>query len=136
MWLQLFKTILNLFCGGPQQASTSAGAHGQYHTNDQWASQQQHVPPNSYSPGQQWQNDSPAHAPAHSKIHNREQYAALRAQANEQGDLMAKAFKESHEAYARGNGAEAKDLSNQGKEYQRKMQELNKQACDFIFAGQ
>lgn len=136
MWLQLFKSILNLFCGGTQQASTSTGAHGQHHTNDQWSSQQQHRPPDNYPPGPQWQNTTSAHSPAHSQIHSREQYVAIRAQANEQGDLMAKAFRESHESYARGNGAEAKELSNQGKEHQRKMQELNKFASDFIFAGQ
>lgn len=136
MWLQLFKSILNLFCGGSQQAPTSTGAHGQHSTNDQWTPQQQHRPSDNYPPGQQWQNTPPAHIPAHLQIHSHEQYAALRAQANEQGDLMAKAFKESHESYASGNGAGAKDFSNQGKEHQRKMQELNKLASDYIFAGQ
>lgn len=135
MWLQLFKSILNLFCGGSQQVPTSTGAHGQHHTNDQWPSQQQHRP-DGHAPASQWQNSSPVHIPSHSQIHSREQYVALRAQANEQGDLMAKAFKESHESYARGNGAEAKDFSNQGKEHQRKMQELNRLASDFIFTGQ
>jgi len=47
---------------------------------------------------------------------------------------MAKSFQESHEAYARGDGAAAKELSNKGKEHQRKMEQLNKQASDWIFA--
>lgn len=46
---------------------------------------------------------------------------------------MARAFQESHEAYARGDGAGAKELSNQGKDHQRKMEQLNKQASDWIF---
>jgi len=47
--------------------------------------------------------------------------------------MMAQCFHQSHEAYARRDGALAKDLSNQGKEHQRKMEELNKQASDLIF---
>jgi len=46
---------------------------------------------------------------------------------------MAECFQQSHEAYARRDGALAKDLSNKGKENQRKMEELNKQASDWIF---
>lgn len=67
--------------------------------------------------------------------HENEHYLSLRARANEHGDMMAQCFQQSHEAYTRRNGALAKDLSNQGKEYQRKMEELNKQASDWIFIG-
>ena len=49
--------------------------------------------------------------------------------------MMAQCFHQSHEAYARRDGALAKDLSNQGKEHQRKMVEFNKQASDWIFIG-
>lgn len=66
--------------------------------------------------------------------HN-EHYTSLRAQANAEGDRMAKSFEQSHEAYARGDGARAKELSNQGKEHQRQMNDLNKQASDWIFIG-
>lgn len=48
---------------------------------------------------------------------------------------MAQCFQESHDAYARGDGAGAKDLSNQGKDHQRKMEQLNKQASDWIYLG-
>lgn len=48
---------------------------------------------------------------------------------------MAKCFQESHEAYARGDGALAKELSNQGKEHQKQMERLNQSASDFIFIG-
>ncbi|KAJ7783047.1 hypothetical protein B0H16DRAFT_1495155 [Mycena metata] len=46
---------------------------------------------------------------------------------------MAKCFAESHEAYGRGDGAGAKQLSNEGHEHQRKMNSLNKEASDWIF---
>lgn len=42
----------------------------------------------------------------------------MRADANAEGDKMAKCFAESHEAYSRGDGAGAKQLSNEGKEHQ------------------
>ncbi|KAF8993688.1 hypothetical protein BDQ17DRAFT_1367988 [Cyathus striatus] len=46
---------------------------------------------------------------------------------------MAKCFQESHQAYSRGDGALAKELSNKGKDYQKRMEQLNKQASDWIF---
>ncbi|KAJ6499391.1 hypothetical protein C8R45DRAFT_982265 [Mycena sanguinolenta] len=60
-------------------------------------------------------------------------YMRLRADANVEGDSMARCFAESHEAYARGDGAGAKQLSNEGKEHQAKMNALNKEASDWIF---
>jgi hypothetical protein len=61
---------------------------------------------------------------------------SLRARANEEGDKMAKCFEDSHEAYARKDGALAKELSNQGKEHKRKMEELNAQASAWIFKSE
>ena len=49
---------------------------------------------------------------------------------------MARAFEESHAAYARGDGAGAKDLSNQGKSHQREMERLNAEASAWIFRGE
>ncbi|PPQ70695.1 hypothetical protein CVT24_000177 [Panaeolus cyanescens] len=46
---------------------------------------------------------------------------------------MAQCFQKSHEAYSRKDGALAKELSNQGKEHQRQMEQLNHQASDWIF---
>ncbi|THH17336.1 hypothetical protein EW146_g3454 [Bondarzewia mesenterica] len=60
-------------------------------------------------------------------------YTGLRARANEAGDAMAQAFKESHQAYADGSGARAKELSNLGKEKQKENQRLNKEAGEWIF---
>lgn len=40
---------------------------------------------------------------------------------------------QSHQAYERGDGAEAKEQSNEGKRHASKMADYNKQASDFIF---
>ena len=48
---------------------------------------------------------------------------------------MAKCFSQSHEAYNNGDHAAAKEFSNLGKEHQRKMEELNKEASDWIYRG-
>jgi DNA-nicking Smr family endonuclease len=46
---------------------------------------------------------------------------------------MSRCFQESHEAYARGDGATAKSLSNQGKIHQQNMEHLNQQASQQVF---
>ncbi|KAH0827914.1 DUF1771-domain-containing protein [Lanmaoa asiatica] len=67
--------------------------------------------------------------------HDRPQhdYMALRAKANEHGDLMAQCFQESHEAYGRGDGARAKECSEKGKQHKRTMESLNAKASAGIF---
>jgi hypothetical protein len=49
---------------------------------------------------------------------------------------MAKSFSQSHDAYNRGDHAAAKGFSNAGKAHQRKMEQVNKEASDWIFRGQ
>ncbi|KAK0502598.1 hypothetical protein EDD18DRAFT_1141584 [Armillaria luteobubalina] len=46
---------------------------------------------------------------------------------------MARCFSESHEAFDRGDHAAAKDLSNQGKNHKQKMEQLNKEASNWIY---
>ena len=48
---------------------------------------------------------------------------------------MAQCFEESHTAYAAGDGARAKELSNQGKAHKAEMERLNAQASEWIFAS-
>ena len=48
---------------------------------------------------------------------------------------MAKAFEESHQAYASGDGALAKELSNKGKQHKAEMERLNRAASEWIFVG-
>jgi dsDNA-specific endonuclease/ATPase MutS2 len=61
---------------------------------------------------------------------------ALRAKANQEGDAMARCFDQSHAAYEAGDGARAKQLSEEGKAHQREMERLNTQASEWIFVGQ
>ena len=49
---------------------------------------------------------------------------------------MAKAFEESHQAYAGGDGARAKELSNAGKKHQAEMERLNREASEWIYVGE
>ena len=48
---------------------------------------------------------------------------------------MSRCFDESHRAYEAGDGARAKELSNEGHAHQREMNNLNAQASDWIFQG-
>lgn len=123
MWTDIFKFIVNLFC-----APTETQPQGHQAPYQQSPSQGQQYPPLD-----QWQHRPQKHQGADQINHENEHYLSLRARANEHGDMMAQCFQQSHEAYARRDGALAKDLSNQGKEHQRKMEELNKQASDWIF---
>jgi hypothetical protein len=49
---------------------------------------------------------------------------------------MARAFEESHAAYARKDGAGAKELSKEGKAHQKEMERLNAEASAWIFRGE
>ena len=46
---------------------------------------------------------------------------------------MAKSFSQSHDAYNRGDHAGAKQFSTQGKQHQKRMDELNKEASEWIY---
>ncbi|KAL1836370.1 hypothetical protein VTJ49DRAFT_5234 [Mycothermus thermophilus] len=61
------------------------------------------------------------------------EYDRLRNLARAEGDKMASCFERSREAYQRGDGALAKQLSDEGKRHKKKQEEYNKQASDFIF---
>ena len=46
---------------------------------------------------------------------------------------MARAFEQSHAAYARKDGAGAKELSNEGRAHQREIERSNAEASAWIF---
>ncbi|KAF9478631.1 Smr-domain-containing protein [Pholiota conissans] len=125
MFVELLKGLFNLFCGvaspPPEKPSVQQSQYPPP-SQPQWQPAPHHhpAPPHSPHPHTPYQD-------ANQVNQSNEHYVSLRAQANEHGDQMAKAFRESHEAYARGDGALAKQLSNEGKEHQRKMEQLNKQ---------
>ncbi|ETN43668.1 uncharacterized protein HMPREF1541_02827 [Cyphellophora europaea CBS 101466] len=62
-----------------------------------------------------------------------QEYDRLRDLARQEARKRGDCFERSKEAYNRGDGAAAKQLSNQGKAHGEKMAQYNKQASDFIF---
>ncbi|KZT72165.1 cytoplasmic protein [Daedalea quercina L-15889] len=81
-----------------------------------------HVSPGPHKQNLNYENQQDSH------------YQDLRARASEEGSKMAQCFEESHTAYASGNGARAKELSNEGKAHKAEMERLNAQASEWIFA--
>ncbi|KKK24524.1 hypothetical protein P175DRAFT_0454540 [Aspergillus ochraceoroseus IBT 24754] len=61
------------------------------------------------------------------------EYDRLRDLARQEAAKRNSCFQRSKEAYSSGDGAQAKELSEQGKAHGRKMDEYNKQASEFIF---
>ncbi|KAF7172521.1 hypothetical protein CNMCM5623_004721 [Aspergillus felis] len=61
------------------------------------------------------------------------EYDRLRDLARQEAAKRNSCFQRSQEAYSNGDGARAKELSEQGKAHGRKMDEYNKQASEFIF---
>lgn len=62
-------------------------------------------------------------------------YQGLRTRAKDEGSKMAQCYEESHTAYASGDRARAKELSNEGKAHKAEMERLNAQASEWIFAS-
>lgn len=115
-----------------QQPQYGGGGQGQ----NLW----DHPPPQ----GQYGHPNAPANIPAGVKPHHgryndneinskNERYMQLRNQARSEGDKMAKCFDDSHKAYSNGDGGRAKQLSNEGHEHKRKMEQLNGEAADWIY---
>lgn len=63
------------------------------------------------------------------------QYKDLRNRARSEGDKMAHCFRASKTAYQRGDGAQAKQLSDEGHFHQHQMEQLNAQAVQWIYAA-
>lgn len=55
--------------------------------------------------------------------------------ASREAKLRGECFEQSKEAYNNGDGAEAKRLSEKGKEHGRKMEEYNDKASKFVFVA-
>ncbi|OCH84467.1 DUF1771-domain-containing protein [Obba rivulosa] len=76
----------------------------------------------------------PPHGPNDNEVnHQNEHYQLLRTRASDAYEQMGKCFEESHAAYAAHDGARAKELSEQGKEYRAEMERLNAEAAEWIF---
>ncbi|KAI0598547.1 Smr domain protein [Biscogniauxia sp. FL1348] len=61
------------------------------------------------------------------------EYDRLRDLARAEAAKRNSCFDRAHQAYERGDGAEAKELSNEGKRHAAQMDEYNKQASEYIF---
>ncbi|KAK8111539.1 uncharacterized protein PG998_007996 [Apiospora kogelbergensis] len=61
------------------------------------------------------------------------EYDRLRDLAREEAQKRGQCFDRAHQAYERGDGAEAKQLSNEGKRHAAQMESYNKQASEYIF---
>ncbi|KIY74313.1 DUF1771-domain-containing protein [Cylindrobasidium torrendii FP15055 ss-10] len=142
---KLFGGLLNCVFGSsgtPQSQEGQQHQHQQPHKQEYrppQQQQQQHRPP-SGKPPQQHQQQQHHTPPPKREDDNQvnqqdEHYRRLRDEANQEGDAMARCFEESKQAYTSGNGARAKELSNEGKAHQRRMQELNKKASDWIYTA-
>ncbi|CAE6407147.1 unnamed protein product, partial [Rhizoctonia solani] len=86
-------------------------------------------PPSHQKPSKPYHARIDDNAQAHANPH----YQDLRSRAREEGDAMSRAFDASQDAYQSGDGAKAKELSNEGKRHKAEMERLNKEASDWIF---
>lgn len=60
-------------------------------------------------------------------------YMDMRDRARKEGEMMGACFDKSKAAYARGDGAAASSLSNEGKQHQRRKAEIDAEARDWIY---
>ncbi|KAF1797381.1 hypothetical protein V8B55DRAFT_1516580 [Mucor lusitanicus] len=102
--------------------------------------QQQHNGSNNNNHYNQDSNDYNHHSGGGSSYHpsadndDDEEYAQLRAQAHEEAQKRNDCYARSQEAYKNGDGAEAKELSNQGHHHDNLMKQYNQRAADHIFS--
>ncbi|KAF8919967.1 hypothetical protein CPB85DRAFT_1276204 [Mucidula mucida] len=147
---KLVSGLFSLLCGSSQAPEQEKPSHQQQqapqheqvahkpHEQQQHAAQHAHYPPahTASSPRPHHQSHSPGphkFEDDNQRNQQNEYYRNLRSQAKEEGDAMARCFQQSREVYSQGDGARAKELSNEGKAHQQKMEELNKKASDWIY---
>ncbi|KZP19838.1 DUF1771-domain-containing protein [Athelia psychrophila] len=146
----ILKSFFQLFSGASDEQHPQQQRHDQQQPHARPARQQRprysqdEYPPPSNQQQQPARRRSQQQAPPKSRYQGgqdqnqtnqqNERYMGLRAQAIQEGDAMAKCYEQSQEAYARADGAGAKQFSNEGRACKSKMESLNKQASDWIFA--
>ncbi|KAF4599559.1 hypothetical protein EYR40_006653 [Pleurotus pulmonarius] len=149
----VLKSVFNFFCAPsterpPDQHQQQHYQQQQQHQPNKWQQPVSHPakpPPHHAQPPVQHayppaptSPKPPASRPQKHEDQNQinqqnDFYLSLRAQANEEGDRMARCFEESQQAYTSGSKARAKELSNEGKNHKAVMEELNRQASEWIF---
>lgn len=141
---QIIFGLLKIFCGDQNQKPHGGQQHGGQHHGGQYNGHQQGgwnqggYPQQQQYPPQGWnQNQQPQHGGwTGGSVGSEHDYTQLRNQARHEGDLAHKCFADSQAAYKSGNGARAKELSNQGKAHQAKQDQLDEQAAAWIFQGE
>ncbi|UZJ52453.1 hypothetical protein CBS101457_001773 [Exobasidium rhododendri] len=120
----------------PQQQQYYGGQQNQGNY-DHPPPQGQYGRPTTTSPAQMPSGVKPNHGRYNDNEVNQknEHYKQLRAQAHSEGDRMAKCFDGSHKAYSSGDSGRAKQLSNEGHEHKRKMEQANQEAADWIYVA-
>ncbi|KAI7853776.1 hypothetical protein BDC45DRAFT_510074 [Circinella umbellata] len=111
--LKLFKVLKKL-----QNELDNNKNNDNYHHNQQ----------QSYGGG----NTSSSHQ-YHPHEEDSEDYSQLRELAHQEAEKRNYCYQKSQEAYSNGDGAQAKQLSNQGHHHDDRMKKYNKQAADLIF---
>ncbi|KAI8064417.1 hypothetical protein BC940DRAFT_277189 [Gongronella butleri] len=125
--------------GGPSQQQQ---VHYQQQQGQQQQSHYQQPQPQHLQPPQQTQNHqqqpgltpSPGHD--YHKVqqeHDDPEYSRLRSLAHDEAEKRNACYQQSQQAYKQGDGAQAKQLSNQGHEHDRLMKQYNKQAADLVY---
>ncbi|KAI9569701.1 DUF1771-domain-containing protein [Boletus coccyginus] len=125
--MDVLLALVKVLCGGSTTQEQPPSEYEKPHAERPHRQEQESKPISHPHPDQRPHQDQ-------NQINQHDgHYMALRAKANEQGDLMGRCFQRSHEAYGRGDGAHAKELSEQGKQHERTMVSLNAEACAWIF---
>ncbi|KAN0065896.1 hypothetical protein ACQY0O_001029 [Thecaphora frezii] len=121
--------------GGGYAAAASAGAATGYNEQQHY----QPPPPQNQYQAPQWNQGAATQGP-HYKYSQDNQvnqhdahYLDLRNRARSEGDAMARCFDQAHAAHSSGDGARAKQLSNEGHQHKAQMERLDKEAADWIF---
>ncbi|KAI0785586.1 DUF1771-domain-containing protein [Abortiporus biennis] len=147
----ILRGLVHLICGSsqpqtseivspkPEYAYPPKQQQPAYHERPRPSQQEQVNRPPTHKPKPKPKPSHKAPSPGPGRLdqnqinqHN-EEYMALRAKANEEGDEMSRCFEEAHQAYSSGDGAKAKELSNEGKRHQAEMERLNRKASEWIY---
>ncbi|KAG6375406.1 DUF1771-domain-containing protein [Boletus reticuloceps] len=135
----LLLALVNVLCGGSTTQEQPPSEYQKPHAEPQetiTTPPEPRVAPDDYRQEKPISEPHVDHRPRQDQNQinqHDEHYMALRAKANERGDMMAQCFQQSHEAYGRRDGARAKELSEQGKQHERTMENLNAEASAWIF---
>ncbi|KAL7415353.1 hypothetical protein BDY24DRAFT_382620 [Mrakia frigida] len=129
------------------------GGGGQQQQGGAWGNQQQQqqhssYPPQQHQPQPHQQPYKPSSAGQYGQVtgpynpggqdpnmvnQSNAKYMEMRDRARKEGDSMRDCFEKSKQAYSRGDGGAAHQLSEEGKSHQRRKQQIDQEARDWIY---